>query len=100
MSLYLGVNILHALLLRVLEVGIYLGDKVILFTVNHNLGNKAELLELLLYRLGGDVFAAREDYQVLDSAGDEELSVLGDIADIACLEPAVLGEHLRSSGIL
>ena len=52
MSLYLGGNILHALLLRVLEVGIYLGDKVILFTLNHNLGNKAELLELLLYRLG------------------------------------------------
>ena len=91
-ALYLGGDILYSLLLRVLEIGIYLGDNTVVFAVNHDLVNYIQFFELLLYRLGRDIFAARKDYQILDSAGDEQLSILGDIANIARPE--------LSSGIL
>lgn len=91
----------YPLLLRVLEIGIYLGDDAVVFAVNHDLVNYIQFFELLLNRLGRDVFAARKDYQILDSAGDEQLPVLGDIADVAVLnQPSSVNIFAVSSGIL
>ena len=99
-ALYLGGDILYPLLLRVLEIGIYLGDDAVVFAVNHDLVNYIQFFELLLNRLGRDVFAARKDYQILDSAGDEQLPVLGDIADVALNQPSSVNICAVSSGIL
>lgn len=96
-----GGDILYPRLLRVLEIGIYLGDNTVVFAVNHDLVNYIQFFELLLNRLGRDVFAARKDYQILDSAGDEQLPILGDIANVAVLnQPSSVNICAVSSGIL
>lgn len=58
-ALYLGGDILYPLLLRVLEIGIYLGDDAVVFAVNHDLVNYIQFLNFFSIA-SGETFSPLE----------------------------------------
>ena len=87
-------NIMDAVDLSKLEVGIDLGGDAVPVTEGDDVLNELVAVELVLDQLRGHVLAVAEDDEVLFSAVEVEEAVLVHIAQVAGAEPAVLGEGL------